>query len=192
MTHLHALDSYVLSVLPQKLSGSFILDVGCGRGEWGSLLRARKESFHLVGVDIWRPHLRRLCKRRVYDELIQIKAPNLPFKDKSFDISLACEVLEHLDKDDGYELLKELERVSRKMIVVSTPMNWFQMEIYGNPYERHVSEWRPQEFTSLGFKVMTVSFMSGLQGPKILSKVIMRFLYRFPQADLIIAYKTFR
>jgi ubiquinone/menaquinone biosynthesis C-methylase UbiE len=46
---------------------------------------------------------------------------NLPFDDSSFDIVLAFEVLEHLPFFDFEKILKELERVSKKHIVISLP-----------------------------------------------------------------------
>ncbi|MEM1550798.1 MAG: class I SAM-dependent methyltransferase, partial [Candidatus Bathyarchaeia archaeon] len=146
MSHSHLLNGYVLNFLPLNLVNLIILDVGCGYGEWGLLLRKKKKgSFYLIGVDIWRPHLDKVCKICVYNDLIQVAAPKLPFKDKSINISLACEVLEHLNKEAGYELLRELERISKDKIIISTPLNWPQEEIYDNPYERHLSEWAPWE-----------------------------------------------
>jgi hypothetical protein len=38
------------------------------------------------------------------------------------------------------------------MIVVSTPLSWPQEEIYGNPHEKHVSEWEPQELIDTAMK----------------------------------------
>jgi ubiquinone/menaquinone biosynthesis C-methylase UbiE len=46
----------------------------------------------------------------------------LPFKEKSIDVSLACEILENLPKHDSYLLLNELERVSRSLIICLSPM----------------------------------------------------------------------
>jgi hypothetical protein len=75
---------------------------------------------------------------------------------RSVDVSLACEILEHLSKHDGHLLLDELERVGRSLIIVSSPIGWPQKEIYGNPYEKHISEWKPEEFEGLGYKVKVV------------------------------------
>lgn len=189
MTHSHLLDKCILNLLPIDLDNLVILDVGCGYGEWGALLRRRKGSFYLVGVDIWRPHLTMLNRIGVYDELIQVDAPKLPFKDKSVDISLACEVLEHLGKEEGYELLKDLERISRNMVIVSTPLNWPQENIYSNPYERHRSEWTPSEFSNIGYKVKTIDV--AINPPRRLGflNTIAGFLLRRSSRKLIVAYR---
>jgi SAM-dependent methyltransferase len=44
----------------------------------------------------------------------------LPFKDKSFDVAVCCQVLEHLNYNDFIPSLSELKRVS-KYLVVSLP-----------------------------------------------------------------------
>ena len=46
---------------------------------------------------------------------------NLPFKNKSYDVVLACEVLEHIPWKDVDKALMELHRVSKKYVVISIP-----------------------------------------------------------------------
>lgn len=45
----------------------------------------------------------------------------LPFPDKSFDVALAAEVLEHISYDDVAQALAELRRVSRSRIIIGLP-----------------------------------------------------------------------
>jgi len=133
--------------------------------------------------------LERLCPLGIYEGLIQVKVPILPFKEKSVDVSLACEILEHLPKHDGYLLLNELERVSRSLIIVSSPMGWPQEEIYGNPYEKHISEWKPEEFENLGYKVKVVDAVALPRTLKLVDR-LRRAFFRLPVPRLIIAHKT--
>jgi len=135
--------------------------------------------------------LERLCPLGIYEGLIQAKVPILPFKEKSVDVSLACEILEHLPKHDGYLLLNELERVSRSLIIVSSPMGWPQQEIYGNPYEKHISEWKPEEFENLGYKVKIVD---AVVLPRTLRLVdeMRRAIFRLPHPRLVIAHKILK
>ncbi|MEM2028768.1 MAG: class I SAM-dependent methyltransferase, partial [Candidatus Bathyarchaeia archaeon] len=190
MSHCHLLDKYVLKLLPEDLDNLLMLDVGCGRGGWGQILRAKKRGFpRLIGIDVWRPHLENLCRTKVYSDLIAVNAPNLPLKDKCVDIILACEILEHLTKDAGYALLAELERVCRKIIIISTPLNWPQGEIYGNPYERHVSEWRAEDLARLGYNVHIISVEHSSWAAGIANRV-RGLLFRIPRnAQIILAYK---
>ncbi|MEM1515812.1 MAG: class I SAM-dependent methyltransferase [Candidatus Bathyarchaeia archaeon] len=191
MTHSHLLNGYVLNFIPLNLNDLIITDVGCGYGEWGALLRRRRRSFYLIGVDIWKPHLIKLRKTCIYNELIQIDAPKLPFKDKSVNISLACEVLEHLNKEAGYELIKELERVSRDLVIISTPLNWPQEDIYGNPHEKHLSEWTPHELSNLDYKIKVIDVV--VNPPRKLGFInsIASLILRHPIKKLVIAHKTF-
>jgi SAM-dependent methyltransferase len=190
MSHHPLLNEHVLNLLPSKIDGLVILDVGCGYGEWGFFIRTRKVGLpYMIGADIWRPHLERLCPLGIYEGLIQVKVPILPFKEKSVDVSLACEILEHLPKHDGYLLLNELERVSRSLIIVSSPMGWPQEEIYGNPYESHISEWKPEEFENLGYKVKVVDAVALPRTLKLVDR-LRRAFFRLPVPRLIIAHKT--
>lgn len=149
-------DPYVI----ENMQGSRFLDVGCGHGKWGYLLRKYSDPTLLkriiVGVDVFEPHVEQLRKEGVYDEVYLSDACHLPFDDKSFDSVIACEVLEHLPADKGVALLAELKRVARQCVVVSTPN--FQCLRGGgetldgfNPYEAHQHIYSYSEFASLGF-----------------------------------------
>lgn len=191
MSHSHFLNIHVLDFLPDDLRDGVVLDVGCGFGEWGFLMRTRKSGFpYIIGVDIWRSHLERLCPLKVYDELIQVEVPRIPLMKKSVDISLACEILEHLRKSVGRELMIELERLTKETIIFSSPLNYPQEEIYSNPYERHVSEWFPEDFIRYGYETKVVRIL-----PKTLEAVdrVRRFIFRLPPTPrLIVARKQLK
>jgi 16S rRNA G1207 methylase RsmC len=42
MSHSPLLNDLILKVLPEDLNGVIILDVACGYGDWGFLMRTRK------------------------------------------------------------------------------------------------------------------------------------------------------
>ncbi|MES2223528.1 MAG: class I SAM-dependent methyltransferase [Patescibacteria group bacterium] len=53
----------------------------------------------------------------------------LPIDDRSFDVSMACQVLEHIPFEDFEKALKELKRVAQKFVVISLPYRstYFEM-----------------------------------------------------------------
>lgn len=60
-------------------------------------------------------------KVRFNSHFVNGEAQNLPFKDKSFDTLIAVEIIEHLDKKYNQLILKELKRVAKKKIIITTP-----------------------------------------------------------------------
>lgn len=191
MSHSHLLNAHVLHFLPDDLGDMVVLDVGCGFGEWGFMMRTIKRgSPYLIGVDIWRPYLERIHPLKIYDELIEVKIPHIPLKEKSIDISVACEILEHLSKNAGCELMAELQRVTEKTIIVSTPLNYPQEEVRGNPYEKHVTDWSPKDFIRHGYETKIIQTL-----PKSLEffDKIRRLVFRLPPTPrLIIARKQLK
>ena len=97
----------LLAGLPR---GSY-LDVGCGRGEM--LAEAGRLGFNPVrGVEIV-PDL-------VDDErVVHGEAHEIPFKTGAFDVVSMFDVMEHLIASDSELVCRELERVSRKAVVLT-------------------------------------------------------------------------
>jgi SAM-dependent methyltransferase len=184
MSHLSVLDGHVLEALPKDLDDLVILDVACGLGLWGFLIRIHKSGCpYLIGIDVWRPHLAKISPLNVYDEVIQTQLPNISLKEKSVDISLACEVIEHLPTSVGYELLNRIEEITRQTIIVTTPLNFPQDEMYGNPYEKHISEWPVAVFAKLGYETRIIHTL-----PKTLrfADAIRTFALRLPLTPRLI------
>lgn len=177
-------DPYVVNNLP----GPAYLDVGCGYGKWGFLLRSYRSleygaDFKVTGVDLFQPHIDQLKSKGIYDDLRCCSAIELPFADQSFDSAVCCEVLEHLIRDDGPRLFSELKRVCRNGFVISTPL----YECYRggsetldgfNPHEAHQYCYSTKEFRNLGF---TQVHGIGLQLPSWkLSVALGSLSYFFP------------
>ena len=85
------------------------------------------------------------------------------FKDKSFDCVVALDLIEHLTKEEGAKLLKDIERIAKKKVVIFTPNGFVpQGEYDGNTYQIHKSGWGFKEMEKKGYKVY------GLNGLKVL------------------------
>jgi ubiquinone/menaquinone biosynthesis C-methylase UbiE len=84
---------------------------------------------YTVGLDVWVPWLRRA--KNYYNDVVNGNARYLPFRDKSFEVCTAFEIIEHLTKLDAYKFLKELDRVTKRQIIITSPV----MEIIQPPSE---------------------------------------------------------
>jgi len=150
---------------PMLMSPKFVplnvktaLDVGCGRGMLGALLRIYREPERLVAVDSFEPYLEFVRRMRLYDEVINLDLTksDLPFEDKSFDLVLSLEVIEHLQKKDGIRLLSQLERIGKR-VIVSTPGHFFDQPKYdGNPHQSHLSFYSVDELEKRGYDIYGV------------------------------------
>jgi len=178
-------DPYVVNNLP----GPSFLDIGCGYGKWGFLLRTYRsmdygDKLKITGVDLFQPHIDSLQGKGFYDELRCCSATELPFEDQAFDSAVCCEVLEHLTRPEGPKLLAELRRVCRQGFIVTTPL----YECYRdggetldgfNPHEAHLYCYSAAEFRNLGF---TQVVGIGMQTPSWKLGVALSSLsYFFPQ-----------
>ncbi|MCX8175877.1 MAG: class I SAM-dependent methyltransferase [Candidatus Bathyarchaeota archaeon] len=145
-----------------------VLDVACGMGICMFVLRNKGKLYrsYNVGVDIFLGYLKHCKSHRIHDDCVYCDVRYLPFKEKSFDAVLCLEIIEHLAKKDGVKLLKTVEKIAKKQVVVTTPTGFqHQGECHGNPYQTHRSGYSYEELTKLGFKVVCHTF-KGVFGEK--------------------------
>jgi len=153
VTWAHPFLARVLNEIP--LDTRTLIDVGCGRGIIGALVRIYREPKRLVGVDIFQPYLNFCKKFNLYDEVycLDLRKLPLPFENKDFDVVTCIEVLEHLPKKDGEKLLDEMERLA-KLVIVTTPATFFlQQDFNHNPFQKHMSSWTLANFRKRNYDV---------------------------------------
>jgi len=92
-----------------------ILDVGGGEGAYSEELK--KRGFNVTCIDINKAYIEKAKKRGVKAYVMDAKS--LAFPDKSFDISVMFEVLEHIP--DPEIVLEEVARVTKKYILITVP-----------------------------------------------------------------------
>jgi len=151
-------------VLERELSGcDSVLDLGCG---YSSHVHRFNIPFS-VGIELHEPHLQESKRRGIHSQYIRADISRLELKPKSFDAVIAVEVLEHLTKQDGSELLKKMEKWARKEVVATTPNGYLCQDGYDdNPFQEHTSGWNAEELSELGFRVYGIHGWKRLRGYK--------------------------
>ncbi|MEM2146087.1 MAG: class I SAM-dependent methyltransferase [Candidatus Jordarchaeaceae archaeon] len=163
-----------------------VLDIGCGRGVWGFLIRnSARKLRSLIGIDVSRDYLLLAKKHASYDDLILASAGNLPLKQKSVNIVVAIEVVEHLSKREGYTLLKEIDRVTTDFALLTTPNGFLEVKTPSNIFEVHKSGWNPNELKSEGYQVFGMGLKMYQEKPSRITYLLECFreplVWRLPQ-----------
>jgi ubiquinone/menaquinone biosynthesis C-methylase UbiE len=106
----------IISLIPNCVNS--VLDVGCGDG--CIINRLHNAGYESYGVDISSKALSYVkCRKK------RMSCDNLQFKDNSFDLIISSEIIEHLEDTVFMETLKEMERVTKKYIIISVPYDEF-------------------------------------------------------------------
>ena len=152
-----------------------VLDLGCGHESpiWGLSIPLS------VGVELFEPSLQESRRKGIHSQYIRADIRKLEFKQKSFDAVIAIEVLEHLTKEEGAELLIKMEQWARKKVIVTTPNGYLWQDGYGsNPLQEHKSGQSVKELRKFGFKVFGINGWKRLRGYKGSIKYEPGFLWR--------------
>ncbi|MGA3265639.1 MAG: class I SAM-dependent methyltransferase [Verrucomicrobiota bacterium] len=161
-------------VLP-LIRGDSILDVACGFGRWGCLMRTNYGEWDLSGppvvdaLDAFAPNVEYARKLGVYREVWQAELPCAIPRAK-YDTILASEVLEHLPMSVVEKVLDEFEAAARRRVIVTTP-NWQCLRggsetfLGQNEFDHHLSYISAGQFRRRGYRV----YGAGFGNPRALS-----------------------
>lgn len=142
-----------------------LLDVGCGSDSPVSHVRRRIPR--LVGVDGSAPSIETSRSKGIHDEYFCADLLKIDdfFAERSFDCVLASDVVEHLPKALGIDLIAKMERIARSCVVIFTPNGFLpQAEYGGNVLQRHVSGWNVDEMEAMGYDVIGINGWKPLLG----------------------------
>ena len=105
------IDSFAHQIREVAFSGcKTVLEVGVGGGLLKHFLKIFPDIKH-TGIDI--------ATDLKPDVIGSVTA--MPFKDNEFELTLCCQVLEHLSFNDFDKALKEIRRVTSKRVILSLP-----------------------------------------------------------------------
>ena len=151
---LNVKDIFFYKMLEVSLSScSSVLDVGCGDN---SPLRNVKKKIYSVGIDIHKPSIAKSKKNKIHSEYTVGNIQNIDkyYKKKSFDAVIAMDVIEHFKTTDALTLLKKMDKIARKKVIILTPNGFLdQGHFDNNPHQDHKSGWMAKDLRPLGYKV---------------------------------------
>jgi predicted TPR repeat methyltransferase len=143
---------------------SSVLDLGCGND---SPLRHFPHKLHSEGVDIFPGYIDESKITGIHDAYHNMNVLDIDkkFKSGSFDCVVALDLIEHLTKEEGFELLKKMENIAKKKVIVFTPNGFVPQGNYdSNPWQEHKSGWTAEEMRALGYRVIGVNGLKSLRG----------------------------
>ena len=151
--------------LQQALQGcQTVLDLGCGWNSPAKYLRA----CHLVGMDGYQPDLEKAQDNKTHDEFVlgDVREAEKFFPDRRFDACIAMDVIEHLTKEDGWRMLKSMEKLATKRVVIFTPNGFVPQISEDGNLQQHLSGWEVSEMRQAGYEVCGMHGPKGLRGEK--------------------------
>lgn len=154
------------------------LDLGCGKST--PLDGLSKYVRFSIGIDLYLPYLLESKKNGVHNDYVLADVRFLPLKSKCFSVVAAFDLIEHLDKKDGLNVLTEMERIARRKILITTPNGFVQQgEQNGVIFQVHRSGYTVEEFKRQGFKVFGYGF-KGFEPLRQWRGFIISYLFTHP------------
>lgn len=159
----------------ERIKPTSVLDVGVGMGQYGFLLRMNLENLNLFRIEgahatqrpreEWKVRIDGIegysgyftpVHDYVYNRILVGDALQMlaTIPDATYELVLAIDIIEHFEKPQGLQFLRELRRVSRGAVLVSTPKDFHHQEVEANPLENHRSHWEEQDFSAKGFSFL--------------------------------------
>ena|SRR6478736_2700396 len=164
----------MVAELQKSLHGcESVLDLGCGHNSPAKFLRNK----YLVGLDGYMPDLEKAKERGTHDEYVcgDVRRIAAAVGQRKFDACIALDVIEHLPKEDGWQMLKSMEAIASKCVVIFTPNGFIPQFSQNGDLQQHLSGWEVNEMAGAGYEVI------GMHGPKSLrgEKAIIKYQPRF-------------
>lgn len=154
----------------QFAAGKVVLDIACGSG-YGCDLFLKSGAKKVVGVDISQETID-YCKNKYHGiDFLQGSVEKIPMEDKSVDLVVSFETIEHVDEQAQLNFMNEISRILKPdgMVLISTPNSL----VYPKGNEFHIKELTLDEFTNLiksKFKNLEMFYQDSIEADYIFSK----------------------
>lgn len=129
-----------------------LLDVGCGRGSFGYILRAEFGNlFSVYGIEANRKYIDE-DMTRVYERIwIEDYLNTYMGRIFGFEVFLFVDVLEHFEERQAIQIIDYIKSNSPESLIIASIPNaekhWHQSEAYekANPFEKHRHNWTNEQ-----------------------------------------------
>jgi 2-polyprenyl-3-methyl-5-hydroxy-6-metoxy-1,4-benzoquinol methylase len=131
-----------------------ILDIGIGFGSKGMLFREytdiwngklKEKKTRIDGIEIFADYITPL-QRAIYSNIYIGNVLDIIDTLGFYDLIYCGDVIEHFEKEKGKLLLFKIMQHSKQSIIVTPVVVSDQGSMYGNDYEKHLSQWTADEF----------------------------------------------
>lgn len=154
-------DHNLISII-RKIKPKTILDLGCGKGKLGNIIKASNtrtflpDPLHLIGVNplFDKSADLQLLASQGYDEILDLTIDQYctEFVDKDVDVITALDVLEHLPRSKAFDVIDQL-LYHCKFLIIIWPIAHPQYAS-GNLFDAHRSSFKPRDLFQ-AFEVST-------------------------------------
>ena len=133
-----------------------VLDVACGL----SLKSKFLDSPIRVGVDIYEEYFNHIESDVPYVVIKHdVRKLEEIFVPKSFDIVIALDIIEHLEKEESLLMIAQCERIARKAVILETPNGYVPQNLDvqghgGHEWQTHRCGWEIAELEKMGYKTV--------------------------------------
>lgn len=149
---------------------SNVLEFGCGDAFLLRSIHARNQGIKLYGCDFSRTQLIK-ASTLLPDAIFEFQnIKSTTYADKAFDVAIGVGVLMYLNQNELSQALKELRRISRKVIIVEFSCRYFsedKMKLFHNAKDGRFDYDYEKECFSAGFYEITARRCEHFWNPEI-------------------------
>lgn len=145
----------IISYVAKKYFTRSLLDIGCGKMPYKSMIQDESKIDKYVGVDI---------KNKIYQKDIAPdyfwEGKELPFPDNEYECAMLIEVLEHVP--EPIEVLKETNRIlkNKGKLLITVPFLWTLHDVPNDEY-RYTPFSLKRMLEEAGFEVLEMEAFGG-------------------------------
>lgn len=121
-----------------KIKPASLLDIGAGKGIYGTLARIAHEVAVIDAVEAWEPYITEYNLHDIYNNVYNVDVRDV--EDFAYDVVVFGDVLEHMTKEEALAVWDRCSKEATHAIISIPIVHYPQGHLHGNPYEEHVKD----------------------------------------------------